>query len=206
MTIYICGDSTAQTYTADKAPQHGWGQLLPDLLPGVTVCNHAMAGRSTKSFLAEGRLDAVEPLLREGDLLLIQFAHNDWNEKPERHTEPYGDYVDNLTRFVDTARRHGATPVLLTSIPMRLWENGELCESHGEYVPAMRALAERLNVPLIDVYAAGTAHLRTLGEEASLALHLPGDNAHTCREGAEVYARIIAEGLQALHLTEERTE
>ncbi|MBQ1486050.1 MAG: pectin esterase, partial [Muribaculaceae bacterium] len=64
--------------------RYSWGQLLGDFLPGVTVCNHAKAGRSTKSFLAEGRLQALDGQIKPGDLVLIQFAHNDENEKPER--------------------------------------------------------------------------------------------------------------------------
>ncbi len=200
MTIHICGDSTAASYPEDKAPLTGWGQVLPEHLPGVPVANHAIAGRSTKSFLEEGRLAAIEPALHPGDLLLIQFAHNDWNQRPERHTDPHTTYVQNLTTFITAARARGAQPVLLTSIPMRVWQSGVLQERHGEYVPAMRALAKRLDVPLVDVYAAGVAHLRTLGEAGSLALHMPEDSAHTNRAGASVYARIVAEGLRALKL------
>ncbi len=72
MTIFICGDSTAASYTEDKAPITGWGQVLGELLPGVNIANHAMAGRSSKSFLAEGRLIPIEKALQPGDLLLIQ--------------------------------------------------------------------------------------------------------------------------------------
>ena len=71
MTIYICGDSTAASYTPEKAPITGWGQVLGEFLPGVEIINHAFAGRSSKSFLAEGRLQPVEEHIRPGDLLLI---------------------------------------------------------------------------------------------------------------------------------------
>ena len=74
MTIYICGDSTAATYPPENAPITGWGQLLGDYLPNVNVVNKAVGGRSTKSFLAEGRLTDIERTIQPGDLLLIQFT------------------------------------------------------------------------------------------------------------------------------------
>ena len=147
MNIFICGDSTAQTYDPAQTLMVGWGQLLGDFLPGVTVCNHAKAGRSTKSFLAEGRLQALDGQIKPGDLVLIQFAHNDENEKPERHTEPWTSYTDNLTAFIRFARERGAVPALLTPICMRVWENGALQETHGEYKDAMRSLAIKWTCP-----------------------------------------------------------
>ena len=121
MNIFICGDSTAQTYDPKETLMVGWGQVLKDFLPGVSVLNHAMAGRSTKSFLMEGRLQRLEGMIRPGDLVLIQFAHNDESDKPERHTEPWTSYTENLSVFVDFARRQGGVPVLLTPICMRVW-------------------------------------------------------------------------------------
>ena len=208
MRIFVCGDSTAQTYDPAETLMVGWGQLLGEHLPGVTVCNHAKAGRSTKSFLAEGRLQQLDGLVGLGDLVLIQFAHNDENEKPERHTEPYTTYTENLTAFVRFAQERGAVPVFLTPICMRVWEGGVLQETHGEYLAAMRQLAERLHVPLIDAYRDSFAAVAEAGEEGSKAffMHLaPGedarypeglsDNAHTRRAGAERFAAGIAEGL-----------
>ncbi len=213
MTIYICGDSTAATYAPERAPITGWGQVLGELLPDVTVVNHAMAGRSSKSFLAEGRLVAIEKEIQSGDLLLIQFTHNDTSDLVWRHTDPHTSFVDNLALYVDTARIHGAVPVLMTPIPVRLWQDGELRESHGEYPDAIRRLAMMKNVPLIDIYAKGTAFLRELGEAESAKLHMhvePGvypdypngqkDDTHTRRAGAEAYARMTADALRELKL------
>lgn len=209
MTIHICGDSTAQSYTADKAPITGWGQVIGEYLPGIEINNCAMAGRSTKSFLAEGRLEAIKPLLRKGDLLLIQFAHNDWNEKPERHTEPYTTYTENLNVFMDAALEQGAVPVLLTPIPVRCWEEGQLKDMHGEYPVAMRQLAAQRGVALLDVYAESLRVLTEMGEEATEPLYMnfeaglypaypdgSKDNAHTQRAGAALYARIVSELLK----------
>lgn len=209
MNIFICGDSTAQTYDPAQTLMVGWGQALGKLLPGVTVCNHAKAGRSTKSFLTDGRLHALDGRLMPGDLLLIQFAHNDESEKPERHTEPWTTYTDNLSVFVNFARHRNAIPVLLTPICMRIWENGILQETHGEYKDAMRALARKAEVPLLDIYRDSFRIVAAAGEEGSKAffMHLaPGedprypeglsDNAHTRREGAERFAACIAKRLR----------
>ncbi len=212
--IVICGDSTAASYDPAKSPLVGWGQLLDRFLPeGVEVLNRAMAGRSTKSFLAEGRLRAAEEELAPGDLLLVQFAHNDWNEKPERHTEPRGEYRENLKIFIGTARLHGAVPVLLTPICIRVWEAGKLRPTHGEYPEAMRETAEEEGVPLIDLYAESFRIVSEMGEEKSkdLYTHLkPGedprlpdgaeDDAHTRFAGAERFARFTAEQLKTAGL------
>jgi len=213
MTIFICGDSTAATYAPERAPITGWGQVLPEILPGVEVSNHAVGGRSTKSFLSEGRLVAIEKAIRPGDLLLIQFTHNDISDLVWRHTDPHTSFAANLSIFVDTARLLGAIPVLLTPIPRRWWREGRLADAHGEYPKAIRRLAMTRNVPLIDVLSHGEEALHAMGEEASRPLFMnvgPGlypaypdgskDDTHTQRAGAELFARIVAEGLQSLNL------
>lgn len=209
MTIFICGDSTAASYAPERAPITGWGQVLEEYIPGVRIVNKAIGGRSTKSFLAEGRLVAVEKELQPGDLLLIQFTHNDASDLVWRHTDPNTSFAANLEIYVDTARIHGAVPVLLTPIPLRNWRDGQLVDVHGEYPGAIRRLAEKRNVPLLDVLAESMTRLSQMGEEATRALYMnvePGlypdypngakDDVHTQRVGAEFYARLIAELLR----------
>ena len=213
MTIYICGDSTAATYKPEEAPITGWGQVLCEFVGDHRVDNRAMGGRSTKSFLAEGRLQSIETTIQAGDLLLIQFTHNDTSDLVWRHTDPWTSFYHNLEIYVDTALLHGARPVLLTPICRRYWRDGALLESHGEYPDAIRLLARRRNLPLIDIYAQSTALVRRLGDEESRKLYLYAekgvyaaypngstDDTHTQRAGAEVYARMVAEGLRALGL------
>lgn len=213
MTIFVCGDSTAATYPPENAPITGWGQVLGEFFPSATVSNHAVGGRSTKSFLAEGRLIAIEKAIHPGDILLIQFTHNDTSDLVWRHTDPHTSFVDNLSIFVDTARLRGAIPVLLTPIPRRWWREGRLTNAHGEYPEAIRRLAMTKNVPLIDVLAEGERAIHEMGEAASEALYMnvaPGlypaypdgnrDDTHPQRAGAELFARITAEGLQNLGL------
>ena len=212
MQIFICGDSTAASYRPEETLMVGWGQLLGDLLPGTDVVNLAMAGRSTRTFLAENRLQPAAEYARPGDLMLIQFAHNDENEKKtERYAAPWTDYSGNLRFFVRFARERKMVPVFLTPICMRIWENGKLQPTHGEYPAAMRAVAEEMKVPLIDLYTESFRIVEAMGEEGSKALfmHLsPGedpavpegmqDNAHTRRAGAERFADFAARELKAM--------
>lgn len=213
MTIFICGDSTAASYKPEQAPITGWGQVLGKFLPGTKISNHAMAGRSSKSFLAEGRLIPIEEAIAPGDLLLIQFTHNDRNDLPWRHTEANTSFASTLSIYVDTARIHGATPVLMTPIPLRQWENGELIDTHGAYPEAIRRLALQRGVPLLDITREGMKALREIGEEAAKPLYMhveagvypaypkgSRDDVHTQRAGAELYARITAELLQKQRL------
>ncbi len=208
VNIFICGDSTAASYDPAQSLMVGWGQVLGEYLPEASVFNHAMAGRSTKSFLAEGRLQALDGKIQPGDPVLIQFAHNDENEKPERHTEPWTTFSENLRTFISFVRQREGIPVLLTPICMRVWEQGVLQQTHGEYPDAMRAVAAENAVPLIDVYRESLRIVSDAGEEGSKAffMHLkPGedarypdglcDNAHTRREGAERFALCVADGL-----------
>ena len=214
MQIFICGDSTAASYRPEETLMVGWGQLLGDLLPGTDVVNLAMAGRSTRTFLAENRLQPAAEYARPGDLMLIQFAHNDENEKkPERYAAPWTDYSGNLRFFVRFARERKMVPVFLTPICMRIWENGKLQPTHGEYPAAMRAVAEEMKVPLIDLYGESIRIVEAMGETGSKELFMhfsPGedpacpegleDNAHTRRAGAERFAAAAASELKRLGL------
>ena len=213
MTIFICGDSTAATYAPERAPITGWGQVLTEFIPGVNIVNKAMGGRSTKSFLADGRLVAIEKDIQPGDLLLIQFTHNDGSDLVWRHTDPHTSFAANLELFVDTARIHGAIPVLMTPIPRCYWREGELIDAHGEYPDAIRRVAMKRGVPLLEITLEGMQALRELGEEATQSLYMnvePGlypaypngskDDTHTQIAGARLYARITADLLKKQHL------
>ena len=210
MTIFICGDSTAATYAPERAPITGWGQVLGEFIPGVNIVNKAMGGRSTKSFLSEGRLVDIEKDIQPGDLLLIQFTHNDTSDLVWRHSDAHTSFAANLEIFVDTARLHGAIPVLMTPIPRRYWRNGELIDAHGEYPDAIRRVAMKRGVPLLEVTGESMKALREMGDEASYPLYMnvePGlypaypdgskDDTHTQPAGARFYARITAELLKA---------
>ncbi|MDE7407786.1 MAG: pectin esterase, partial [Muribaculaceae bacterium] len=119
--IYMIGDSTmANKPTEGDNPERGWGQMLSGYLSdGIRVDNHAVNGRSSKSFIDEGRWDAVLEKLRPGDYVFIQFGHNDEKPKADRHTDPGTTFDENLRKFVNESRARGAKPVLFNSIVRR---------------------------------------------------------------------------------------
>ena len=202
LTVYYIGDSTVARNNIHSYPQTGMSQGLELYVKeSVRIESHAKNGRSTKSFLDEGRFAPVAAAMKQGDILLIQFGHNDEKADPARHTDPYGDFQGNLRLFIQAAREKGAYPVLVTPIARRLFdEAGNFCPgSHGEYPRAMGLLAEEEQVPLIDLTAATEAFLAHLGDEPSKHLFMwPKDNTHLKPEGAVKMAGFLAEGLTAL--------
>ena len=202
-TWFLCGDSTMADYAPNYAPMTGWGQALKGLVDGVFVENCAVCGRSSKSFIAEKRLNYVELCLRKGDKLFIQFGHNDEKPDVERATVARVTYPQYLGMFIDAARRQGAEPILLTPIARRHFdENGVLKHTHGDYPAAMRDLADYRGVRLLDMEKATDAMLSGMGDEASKALfnwqekghpNYPDgvqDNTHLCYTGAVRLAKL----------------
>ncbi|MFJ8062380.1 rhamnogalacturonan acetylesterase [Streptomyces sp. NPDC096142] len=198
-TLYIAGDSTAAQKYSTEAPETGWGMALPFFLgKGVKVANQAVNGRSSKSFVDEGRLDAILSVIRPGDLLLVQFAHNDEkSEDPTRYTEPWTTYQDHLRLYVEGARAHGARPVLATPVERRRFDaDGNALPTHGDYPAAMRALAREERVALLDIEALSLALWQRLGvEETKVYFNWTGteqDNTHFNPPGAIAVARLVA--------------
>ncbi|MFD9306779.1 rhamnogalacturonan acetylesterase [Streptomyces sp. NPDC060048] len=201
-TLYIAGDSTAAQKYAGAAPETGWGMALPFFLhKDVTVANHAVNGRSTKSFIDEGRLTAVLELIRPGDVLLVQFGHNDQKATdPARYTEPWTSYQDNLCRYVDGARERGALPVLATSVERRRFDAaGTALRTHGEYPAAMRQVAREEGVGLLDIEEQSLALWQRLGPQTTKTYFnwtaTEQDNTHFNPPGAIAVARLVASGL-----------
>ncbi|POX45032.1 rhamnogalacturonan acetylesterase [Streptomyces sp. Ru72] len=206
-TLYIAGDSTAAQKYADAAPETGWGMALPFFLrEGLVVANHAVNGRSSKSFVDEGRLDAVLAAIRPGDLLLVQFGHNDEKTAdPARHTEPWTTYQDCLRLYIDGARTHGARPVLATPVERRKFDaDGNAVPTHGDYPAAMRALAEAEHVALLDIEALSLALWQRLGVEETKKYFnwtaTEQDNTHFNPPGAIAVARLVTGELLHRHV------
>jgi pectinesterase len=214
--VFLIGDSTMADKPLEDNPERGWGQLLPAFFDqSVAVRNHAMNGRSTKSFLDEGRWEAVLKALRAGDWVFIQFGHNDQKkEDPTRYAAPQDGYRKNLTRFVEETRSRGAHPVLLTSVMRRRFdEKGKFFDTHGEYPAVVRALAKELKVPLIDLHKSTQALIERHGAEGSKKLFLwikPGeykslpdgkqDDTHFSDYGAREVAALAVAGIRAQKL------
>ena len=198
--VYYIGDSTVQFNKIDTYPQTGMSQVLSLFTAeGVTVHPHGKNGRSTKSFLEEGRFLAVQAAMEEGDFLLIQFGHNDEKTDEQRHTEPFGTYQENLRYFIGEARKKGAYPVLITPIARRLFDENDSFRpgSHGDYPEAMRRLGAQEQVPVADLTAVTEAYLAELGDEASRPLFVwPVDNTHLKPEGAIRMVSFLCEQLR----------
>ena len=195
----------------ENNPERGWGQALPNLVSeSVSVHNHAVNGRSTKSFIDEGRWEKVRATLHAGDYVLIQFGHNDEkNEDSTRYAAADGAYRVNLQRFVREARAAGATPILLTPIVRRQWSStGALTNTHGKYPAAVRDVATAENVALIDAEQLTADLLKRYGDEKSKSLFVwtaqgeypafpasRSDNTHLSPAGAREVAALIAKQL-----------
>ncbi|OPG08741.1 rhamnogalacturonan acetylesterase [Streptomyces sp. GKU 895] len=201
-TVWIAGDSTAAQKYADAAPETGWGMALPFFLhKDRPVANHAVNGRSSKSFVDEGRLDAILAAIRPGDFLLVQFGHNDEKSAdPTRYTEPWTTYQDHLRLYIDGARAHGARPVLATSVERRKFDAaGNALPTHGDYPAAVRALAQEEGVALLDIQALSLALWQRLGVEETKTYFnwtaTEQDNTHFNPPGAIAVARLVVREL-----------
>lgn len=215
MKIFYAGDSTCAQNDITTFPQTGLGQGLELYIKKeIKIHNHAMNGRSTKSFIDEGRLAAIEQEIGSGDFLFIQFGHNDEKEFDKaRYTTPFGTYKENLKIYIDVARKAGATPVLITPLERRCfvdpWTLGP--GAHGDYVAGMKEAAVEESVALIDLYTKSRKLMEDAGavETTKWFMHLAKgeypscpegkiDDTHLKQEGARIFAGLIAEGLQEL--------
>jgi lysophospholipase L1-like esterase len=147
----------------------------------IRIENFASSGQSSRSFILTGLWKKTHDLLKTGDFLIIQFGHNDGKPDEKRHTEAFAEYTENLTRYVHEARELGATPILATP-PCRAFYDkaGQLMDTHHDYPVAMRQLAEKEHVPLLDLEAQTAELLRRLGPERARTLFAnaePGDYA-----------------------------
>ena len=215
VTIYMAGDSTMSFKPNAEHPERGWGMLLPAFFDKkVIIANHAMNGRSTKTFLSEGRWQAIMDKVGRGDYVVIQFGHNDSSkDKGARYTPPE-QYKANLVRFVKETQAKEAMPILCTPIMRRRFDkNGNFYDTHGGYPEIVRQVADSLDVPLVDMHRKSEKLIVEHGEEGSkkLFLHIkPGeyevlpdgleDNTHFSEYGARLMAELFVEGIEELGL------
>lgn len=207
--IWLIGDSTV---TDNEPPFRGWGWALPRFVrEGVTVHNAAVSGRSTRSFREEGLWEPVERGLGEGDLLMIQFGHND-EKDDERHTDPDTTFPENLRRYCREALARGARPVLMTPVSRRFFVGGgSLLYTHGEYPRAVRRVAEEDGIPLCDLKRDSRELYLSLGEEKTAELFVrlkPGehpdfpeghdDKTHFNAHGAETICGLVVKEMRAI--------
>jgi lysophospholipase L1-like esterase len=211
IVVYLAGDSTMAQKTIDRRPETGWGEKLQQYfaMDQVRVENEARNGRSTRTFLEEGRWQSIVDRLKPGDYVFIQFGHNDESpEKTDRYTPPDA-FRRNLARFVDDVRTKRAHPVLLTPVRRRKFgANGQLVDTHGEYPDLVRSVAAEKQVPLLDLHVKTGELLREHGPDRSRLLFLqlkPGehpnypngieDNTHYSPLGAELTAKLVVDAM-----------
>lgn len=207
--IYLIGDSTV---TDNEPPFRGWGWALPRYVrEGVTVHNYADSGRSSRSFLEEGLWAPVDAALQPGDLLMIQFGHND-EKDDERHTDPDTSFPEKLRFYCRAAQEKGAQPVLLTPVSRRFFVGGgSLLYTHGEYPRAVRQTAAEDGIPLIDLKADSRELYLSLGEEKTAELFVrlkPGehpdfpeghdDKTHFNETGARMICALVVKEMRKL--------
>lgn len=212
VTIFLAGDSTMAAKLPEKRPETGWGEMLGQHFKNgkVRIENRAMNGRSTKTFISEGRWQAIIDDLKKGDYVFIQFGHNDESkEKGERYTPPE-DYRNNLIRFTRDVRSKGGYPVLLTPVMRRRFDkDGKFYDTHGEYPDLVRAVAKGQHIPLIDMHGKSETLIVKYGAEDSRKLFLQlksgenpnypngiEDNTHFSPLGAEEMAKLVVIGIR----------
>ena len=212
--ILWAGDSTVQMNGADTYPQTGMGQTLSLFCrEGVGVHSFAQNGASTKSFIALGLWDNLMRHTRAGDVVLIEFGHNDNKpESPERYTKPYEDFAENLKFFASQTRAKAAFPVLITPLARQKYSaDGKLSDTHGDYYKALLKTAKDEAIPLIDLTKASTTLIEALGKERASRLFMQfgantfenykdgmNDTTHLVYQGAVEFSRLIAHGLYSL--------
>ena len=209
--LYLVGDSTMANKKKLELPERGWGQVLPEYFDtSFAIENHAQNGRSTRSFIYEGRWDSVMNKLKPGDFVIIQFGHNDDKESKLTRYTTHEEFKYNFTKYVKDTKSKGAFPIVATPIVRRNWVNDTLVETHGEYPDIIREVAQENNVPLIDLHLKSRALVDSLGEEASKAIYQhyePGeiealpkgkhDDTHFCEYGANIMAKMAVEEIKA---------
>lgn len=235
--IFMIGDSTmANKDVSGGKLERGWGMMLKNFFTdNVIVNNHALNGRSSKSFIAEGHWQKVVEQIRPGDYVFIQFGHNDEKADTLRHTDPGTSFDDNLRRFVNETRLKGGIPVLFNSVVRRtfadsktavedddrrdnssnyLAEGDTLVDTHGAYLLSPRNVAVELDVPFVDANKITHDLEEGLGPDGSKKLHMwyrPGEveylpDGRQDNTHYNVYGAYIVAGLLAEAVADEVPE
>lgn len=212
-TLFLCGNSTVVDQS--REPWASWGQMFPRWWDeGIAVCNLAESGLTAGTFLAQGRLDYILAHLRRGDYVFCEFGHNDQKERGAGAGAWY-NFSYNLKVFVDRVRQKGGTIVFCTPTQRRAFDKAHqhILETHGDYPDAMRAVARREGVPVIELHDMTRTFFETLGYEGSTQalVHYPAntfpgqtqalaDNTHFNPYGAYEVAKMVVMGIKKLGL------
>ncbi len=210
-TVWLCGNSTV--VDQDYEPWASWGQMIPRWFDaGVAFANYAESGETASTFIAAGRLKKILSLMKAGDFILVEFGHNDQKQK-FAGAGAYYNFAFCLKQFIDEARLRGATPIFVTPTQRRSFREGRIQETHGDYPDAMRQVAQREGISVIELHDMTRTFYETLGEETSTRafVHYPAntfpgqttalaDNTHFNPYGAYEIAKMVIEGMKQLNL------
>lgn len=209
-TIYLCGNSTVVDQNYE--PWASWGQMITRWFgPEVAVSNHAESGLTARTFIGSFRLDKILTTLKKGDYVFVEFGHNDEKEKRPGDGAWY-HYQYQLKIFVDQVRKKGAEIVFCTPTQRRQFTaNGkDILNTHGDFPAAMKMVADKENVPLIDLNKMTTELYLAVGPEESknMLVHYPKeaygkkleDNTHFNPFGAYEVAKCVVMGIKQLNL------
>ena len=212
LTVFLCGNSTV--VDQEPEPWASWGQMITRWFDDrITINNYAESGLSATTFLAQLRLDKILSQLKRDDYVICEFGHNDEKEKKAGDGAWYS-YTRNLKIFVDRVREKGGNIIFVTPTARRFFNDDQktLKNTHGEYPEAMKTVARRENVPVIDLTAMSTALYEALGFEGSkkALVHYPAntypnqpkalaDNTHFNPFGASEIAKMIVMGLKQIN-------
>ena len=210
-TVFLCGNSTV--VDQEDEPWASWGQMITRwFTPQVAIANYAESGLSCTTFLAQLRLDKILTQLKPGDYVIVEFGHNDEKEKKAGDGAWYS-YSRNLKIFADRVREAGGNIIFCTPTARRFFNDDHktIKNTHGDYPEAMKTVARRENVPVIDLTAMSTSFYEALGEEGSKRslVHYPAntfpnqekplaDNTHFNPYGAWQIAKMVVMGLKAV--------
>lgn len=211
-SVFLAGNSTVVDGASE--PFSAWGQMFPCFFkPGkVAVVNLAESGETLNGFIAARRFAKMLSLMKPGDYALVEFGHNDQKQKGAG-VGAFTTYKKDLEYFINEVKKKGGHPVLVTSVQRRLFEQGKIMESLGDYPAAVRQTAREQGVPLIDLNKMSKTLFESMGEGASLLAfaHFPAgtfpgqpqaiaDNTHFRPFGAYEIAKLMLKGVRDARL------
>jgi rhamnogalacturonan acetylesterase len=217
--FYIIGDSTVRN---PNRPQCGWGELISEKFDTslISISNQAIAGRSTRTFVSEGRWDKVLSTLKTGDYVIMQFGHNEgsspdttrngrrgvlrgigeetkdlvWPNGKAETVHTYGWY---LRKFITDAKAKGAIPIVASMIPRNEFRDGKVIRASGDFGKWAAEVAAQTGAYFVDLNRITADKYDQMGPVEVKKL-FPGDHTHTNVEGATINSASVVEGLKEL--------
>jgi rhamnogalacturonan acetylesterase len=224
--LYIIGDSTVKNGSGKGSDSlWGWGSVIAPYFDTtrISIENHAIGGRSSRTFITDGRWERILKTLKTGDYVLIQFGHNDAGalddtsrargtikgigdssktvfnpiRKVEETVYTYGWY---MRKYVKEAKGKGAIPIICSLVPRNDWDKSKVKvkRSMDSYAQWAKQVADTEGVAFIDLNEKIALEYEVLGEKAVLKQFFPKDHTHTNYEGAKLNAKIVASEIKTL--------